>query len=161
MKRLIFIFFLTVSSPTLGQPVSYEQIAFEHFFKNIFRKEYEGVNTIQFSGQLESESSNFGILKICFDNDIELYKKIEEAAKKTDLKVSPEVDNNAISQIINFKKRKVKNNLRLNIFKSTNVENLHYVELSITKINRQWGVYFFEMNDNGEVKRWCKTGLIY
>lgn len=162
MKKLIiilFIFMMNSSILVAQNTISKEQIAFEYFFEKIFPLSYkEKICKFQFDGLTEKELSNFGTTyDFCLGKEIalDLYKNLN-----SNTNLSPGViDLNKLKNVnIIFKKGSQK--YRIYILKASKINNLHYVQIEITKKKHYTDAYFLVINEQNVVINWCKTGNI-
>ncbi len=155
--RLIVVSLITTLS--VQAQTNYEQIVLEHFFENAFKDKYPKISTIQFKGCTDDELSNFTLFKNCFNLDKKVIAELDENAygmtfpeKKLDL-----------SQIknITFKERKSKSRMRMYFYQANKQGESYYVILGVVKQKYFTHNYYYELGINGEVKRWCATGMTH
>lgn len=158
MLRLTLIL-LIVSFTTQAQQISFEQNAFDYFFNNIFMENYPKVKSIQFSGSTERTLTEFDILKNCFQEDDQIRKGLYNNAHGKSFPAKS-LNVKTISNVV-FKNRKVSSKIELHILQATEFDGKVYVEIELIKLRHYTDAYFVELDQLGNVLRWCKTGLIH
>jgi hypothetical protein len=154
---LVLVLYLLILN-CKAQSINYEQIAFEYFFKNIYNQEYySSQRKVSFKGHSEKEiSMNFPIVGICLKLDSMSFRKALNMSKLRENKSYKDIDLSKVKHI-NFRK---KSDIVLKLYSENEVCGLHYVEILI--ILKKYEVYYFifEISDEGNIIRWCKTGYI-
>jgi hypothetical protein len=146
---LLFIFQKSFSQE------SAEQASFNYFFENLFEKEYSNVSKIQFSGFSESTFSGKIGDPDCLD-EIELSNlskwNFEEADGNTLV-----IDN--YTKHIN--KKKNGNKLILQVYERIYVEETNFIVLiKLTKKDHFSDFYYFVVNKEMKIVKWCKLNYI-
>ena len=148
---IIIIFSLIFYSSNAQQ--SYEQIAFDYFFANIFPKEYsEKICKINFSNETETVISAFGHYKPCFDEKEVLFSH----STKTEAIVPIKTEN--VNEV-KFIKRKSK--YKINVLKTYFYKDYYYAQIEFTKKNEFTNAYYLKINKDKNVIKWCKTGVVW
>jgi hypothetical protein len=157
----ILINLLLLCSLSNETNIKFEQIAFDYFFENIFEKEFPDEKSIQFSGLTEKERSYlFAYVGPCFEDvDKDFQINLANAAIEPN-SMNKVVNVGAIKNKVKFKMKKNKGKLALNIYSSTSLDDSNYV-LIMLKYKSGQSYFLFELSNEGEINRWCKTGIVY
>jgi len=139
----------------------YEQMAFNYFFENIFEKEFPEEKAIHFSGFTEKNKSYlFTYVGPCFeDADRDFQINLANAAVEPD-SIQKVIDIELAKSRVKFEIKKNVGKLTLNIYSATSFNDLYYV-LIMLKYKSGQSYFLFELNQEGAINRWCKTGIVY
>ncbi|MEY3222938.1 MAG: hypothetical protein RLZZ203_1794 [Cyanobacteriota bacterium] len=156
--RLIFILLIAISTTAEAQQINFEQKAFDYFFDSIFVEKYPGVKSLQFNGATDKEMSEFSLFKNCFKGEDEIRIKLANNAYG---KILAEKVINTEVDLVSFKKGKVKSKIKLHVLHANEVNRKFYVMVGLVKSKHYTHAYFFELDKNGDVLRWCQTGMTH
>jgi len=161
MKRILIIIITLYGSISFAQEMKYEQKAFDFFLENIYPKEFSEVKKVKFDYQTKGTKAEFGISENCFEGDkIKLRNRLgENAENKT---FSPKQIKVKESTKIKFKKTCLfcKYECFVSIANAVSDDEI-YVAIKIYNKNRFSKIYFLELDNNANIKRWCRTGYIF
>ncbi len=160
MRRILLfkLFLYGAVFSAAGNPAgdSPEQIAVDYFLANLYGEEYTEQVLFRFNGKTQPTFSRFAERSICFDKDYQLWERIEKKAKEGDastLRIYLELKQKK------YFKKSAKNILR--VYKATEIDNKHYVEIALEIKKEYLHSFFFELNIDGDVLRWCKIKVVY
>jgi hypothetical protein len=134
----------------------FEKFALNYFILEILPKQYNKKHKFKFTKRIEEESTKFGVIKNCFD-DQNLPLILDSLAS-----IKPILKNNKHKLLV--KKKDSINPFsqnELKVYRSVCVNDLTYV-LIVLNFRRSYSdCYFLEINQSYEVTRWCKSSLMY
>lgn len=158
MKGIVFGLLFVSGLGIAQEPPQFEQVAFDYFFEHIFFKEFNK-KSIQFSGTVKMERSYFfSYVSSCFGDDPnnEFKLGMGEAAQR---EVPRQAINLATSgKNVTFKKKG--SGLIMDVYRETSLDGLHYV-LIMVRYKTGQSYFYFAIQDDGTIARWCKTGIVY
>ena len=159
MKTILVILFLLTTAGLSAQN-SPEQSAFDYFFTNIFSDDYgeTKLRRIGFSGHTQEELSSFGIFKPCFE-DLSIYTQLAQNLESKSIVTSIDIDYSPYKEMVKFKKAQKKYNLY--IWRASKLNESYFVQINMEERNQGIDAYYFELDENGNVLNWCRTGLIW
>jgi len=163
MKKYVLIILVFVNYKSNSQKADIEQTVLEYFMINIFENDYSNFNDkIYFSGFTENNVTQFWFRKNCFDNDLQLRGKIEESAKKylNDNSVF-KLNNSIIKSKVKCKNSKLFTKYDIKVFKKNIVDDYTYVLIIFYKKKSFSNYYYFEVDKNKTISRWCKTAYTH
>lgn len=142
-----------------AQQVKFEQEAFDYFFTNIFKLEYQKVKAIQFRKYTERTLTEFDLFDNCFQGEDQVRKGLYDNAHGKS--ISEKIIDVERVDYVSFKDRKVKSKIRMRILQAVEVDEKVYVAIELIAPLYSTDAYFFEFGKDGKVLRWCKTGLTH
>lgn len=157
-RILLFVlsFFVFVNH-CFAQQVQYERNAMFYFFDSVFSLNYPKAKSFEFSGNAEKEKSHFLRFDECFNN----FRVINDSLfinSKADIKEMNFKD----LKINGYKWKKYtpnsKRRLKMFVYQANVWESKVYVLIMIVKVYSYNDAYMLELNTQGKVLRWCKTG---
>lgn len=154
---LLSLSFFVFENNCFAQQVQYERNAIFYFFDSVFSLNYPKAKSVDFSGNVEKEKSHFFRFDECF-NDFHAKNDSLAVNSKTDIKEMNFKD----LKINGYKWKKYtsysKRRLKMFVYQANLWESKVYVLIMIIKVYSYNDAYMFELNTEGKVLRWCKTG---
>ena len=153
----VAITFLGTSKSVGQNDLSTEQVTLNFFMQTIFCSKYPEVKVLGFAGSTAGKASSFNVTNRCFSNEPGLESEVDEAARsQVCLKKSLRVSASG-----SVKLKKGRSRYTLMVFDATILENRKYVEVQVEEDHTGWERYYFELDHNNNVIRWCNTGVVW
>lgn len=160
MRYLLYLTFVFPSFSLNAQSIKYEQKAFEYFMDKVFNNNYKKVKSIEFSGFTEDKLADLSFGKNCFNDEPQLALSLINNGLH---KVFPkkEIVFSSKYQIkVKAVSRKSSKRLKLSIKQANEINNKLYVTIELVNIYNTLDIFLLELDKNGDILRWCKTGFM-
>lgn len=161
MKYLAFCTFFLFSVFVKAQSISFEQNALDYFMSKIFDENYKKIKALEFTGFTEDHLTNFEFGHYCFSSDF----TIELALINNSLnKVLPKTKL-ALPEKLNLKIGPIKKNsakrFKLSVAQANEFDDMKYVTIQLLRIHHRADIFLFELDKDGNILRWCRSGAIF
>jgi hypothetical protein len=158
--KYVFILFLTFSNYSYAQVSKFEEIALLHFFDNEFTTRYPNIKDIQFNGLTSDELTNIIDFKNCLELDDEILSGLDRQAYGHKFAPKEVFTVPSIGEI-QIRKKKTKSRYKLFVFQVNEFGGHAYVIIGVTKTHYFSDWYYFEMDLDGSILNWCKSGMVH
>ena len=160
MRYFLFSIVIFVSIYGNAQSIKYEQNAFGYFMDSIFYENYKKIKRIDFSGLTEDELSTLSFGKNCFTDEPQLaLKLLENGMHKKFPKKEIIFPSKCEIKIKPVRAKSSKKRLKLSIKQANEIDNKIYITIELVNFYNTVDMYLLELDKNGNVLRWCKTGF--